>query len=321
MYGMKTLISIILTVISFGSFGQKIDQMESFRNIESDNYFRIIYDNDYFSETDRDYTQGYSLEYSSPVLAKNPINKILLKNKSGIKKYGLLIEHIGFTPLDIRSEEIQFGDRPFASAIMLKTYLISIDSNKKTRLSSSFNFGLIGPGAFGREIQTGIHRAIDYTIPLGWHNQIENDVVINYGIDLEKQLVRYRDFFTLQANAKGKLGTLYTNSSLGFNFTIGKINSPFTSPKKSSKFQICAYAQPLINFIGYDATLQGGLFNNRSKYTIPNADIERITYQLNYGIVIKINKLYLEYSRAEMTREHSKGIRIGWGGVKIGYSF
>ena len=90
MYSMKTILTSLLFLLSLISLGQKIDQMESFRHNESERYARISYDNDYFSETDKDYTQGYSFEFSSPFLKKNPINKILLKNKSINKNMGYL---------------------------------------------------------------------------------------------------------------------------------------------------------------------------------------------------------------------------------------
>ena len=101
------------------------------------------------------------------------------------------------------------------------------------------------------------------TIPKGWYNQIKNDAVINYELTYEKQLLRFHDFFTIQSSATIRLGTLFTNASLGFNATLGLINSPFTSIKGKNKFQLYLYAQPLVNAIGYDATLQGGLFNRK----------------------------------------------------------
>src|SRR5680860_385003 len=77
---------------------QKIDHLVSFRDLNSASYFRINYDNDFFSATDKDYTQGYNFELVAPVLKKNPLNVLLLAPKESVSKYGLSIEHIGFTP-------------------------------------------------------------------------------------------------------------------------------------------------------------------------------------------------------------------------------
>ena len=184
---------------------QKIDNLASFRDIKSDTYFRFNYDNDYFSGTDENYTQGYSFELVAPFLEKNPANYLLLTPKNSKAKYGLAIEHIGFTAPDIGSPEIQFGDRPFAAAIMLKSFAITTDTLANSRLTSSLSLGLIGPGAFGEEMQAGIHKITGNTIPEGWKNQIKNDVVINYEIAYEKQLLKAGDYVSIQSNSMANL--------------------------------------------------------------------------------------------------------------------
>ncbi len=315
---LKPLLLLVLCIPSI-SLAQKIDNMASFRDIKSSNYFRFHYDNDYFTSTDKEYTQGYNFELTSPQLVKNPLNYFFTKPKTSEFKYGISIEHIGFTANNIASDQIQYDDRPFAAAIMLKSFLIATDSIQKTRIVSSLNIGIIGPGAFGGDMQTAIHEATGNTIPKGWYNQIKNDVVLNYELTYEKQLLRFHNFFTLQTTATARLGTLFTNASVGLNATLGLINSPFTSVKNKNKFQLYLYTQPLINVIGYDATLQGGLFNRESVYTISSNDMERFTLQNNYGIVLQYREFYAEYSRTLLTREFSYGDSHKWGGIRLGF--
>jgi hypothetical protein len=300
---------------------QKIDQSVGFRTIESDNYFRFHYDNDYFAATDENYTQGYNFELVLPSLEMNPINALFIKPKEVITKYGLSLEHIGFTPNNYELEEIQFGDRPFAAAIMLKSFVIAFNVEKQTRLSQSFSLGLIGPGAFGKEMQVGIHEATGNKTPRGWDNQIKNDVVFNYRIAIEKQIYHYNNFIAINANSALQLGTLFTNASIGSNITIGKLNTAFISSKNDRKFHVYAYGQPQLRIIGYDASLQGGLFNRESPYTISSGNIERFTAQFNYGLVIKTKTLYFEYTRSAITREFKTGSSAKWGGIRIGFTF
>lgn len=301
------------------SFSQKIDNTASFRDIKSDNYFRFHYDNDYFTATDRFYTQGYTFELTSPRFAKNPVNYSFPKIKNSDNKYGLSIEHIGFTPTTIKSNEILYGDRPFAAAIFLKSFKIATDTINKNRLESSLSIGIIGPGAFGYEMQKGIHEWIGDEIPMGWQYQIKNDLVLNYNLTHEKQLFRFKDYFALNSHLAARIGTLNTDASLGFTATLGLINNPFAATSNKNKFQLYLYSQPLANFIGYDASLQGGLFNKTSRYTIPDSDIERITLQNNFGIIMQWRSLYLEYSRVLLTREFSTSKSHKWGGFRIGF--
>ncbi len=310
---------LLFLIIPFTFVGQKIDNLASFRDMKSANYFRFHYDNDYFTSTDKEYTQGYNFEFTSPKLAKNPINFLFIHPNKNEFKYGLSIEHIGFTANSIASDEIHYDDRPFAAAIMLKNFAIATDTIHKSRLVSSLNLGIIGPGAFGGDMQTAIHHATGNTIPKGWYNQIKNDVVLNYELNYEKELLRFENLLAVQTNSTLRLGTLFTNASVGFNATFGMINAPFTSLKNKNKFQLYFYTQPLLNMIGYDATLQGGLLNHKSVYTINDSDIERFTLQNNYGIVFQYRTLYVEYSRTILTREFRYGSSFKWGGIRIGF--
>ncbi len=300
---------------------QKINNMASFRNIAGDSYFRFNYENDYFAATDRDYTQGYSFEVVTPLLAKNPINKLFVSAKNSRQKYGLAIEHNGYTPYRYESDQIQYGDRPFAAAIMLKSFKISTDTIKKSRISAALNLGLIGPGAFGGEMQTAIHEATGNDIPQGWQFQIKNDIVLNYEINYERQLLRYQNYFLLQGNGRLRLGTLNTDASVGIATMIGLFSADWDNTIGKPKYQFYLYSQPLLSLIAYDATLQGGIFNDDSPYTISSNNVRRFTGQNNYGIVIQTRTMFFEYSRSVITREFSTGRAAGWGGIKIGFKF
>lgn len=317
----RIFLLVLSTVFCTALRSQKIDHLTSFRSIKSDTYFRFNYENDFFAATDKNYTQGYNFELATPFFKQNPINYLIIKPKNSGVTYGIALEHIGFTPSDFVSPEIQFGDRPFAAAIMLKSFSIATDTLHKKRIAQSFSLGLIGPGAFGKEMQVEIHRATGNKTPGGWDNQIKNDVVLNYRLDYEKPVYRYTNFFAVNAQATVQLGTLFTNASFGLNTTIGLINLPFSSTKDRNGFQFYAYAQPILTAVGYDATLQGGLINRESPYTFKSSAIERFTGQFNYGLILKTRTLYFEYARTNLTREFDSGTSSKGGGFKIGFTF
>ncbi|MCK8479977.1 lipid A deacylase LpxR family protein [Psychroserpens algicola] len=319
---MKSLICFsIMLFFCNAVFAQKLNHFASFRTIESDNYFRFNYDNDYFAALDENYTQGYNLEFVSPVLAKNPILSLLVQPKAFQFKSGLALEHIGYTPNDYHLPDIQFGDRPFAAAIMIESSVLGIHNTKKIRMHSSLKFGLIGPGAFGKEMQVGIHNLTGNKTPRGWKHQIKNDIIINYNLGIEKQLVNVSDVMSLQVQSHLNIGTLFTNVSVGTNVIIGKFQDFFTSEKRHAKFQIYTYIQPVFSAIAYDATLQGGLFNRESPYTISSNAIKRFTAQYNYGFVIQTRTLFFEYTRSVISKEFQTGTSAKWGGVRIGFTF
>jgi hypothetical protein len=331
MYGMKLpkfrlrqILSLaFLLFLSVQAQAQKIDNMASFRSINSNQYFRFSYDNDFFTAKDQNYTQGYSFEFVSPLFKKNPINKIFvpLKGENLVQRYGLSLEHIGFTPGDIRSSEIQLNDRPFASAIMLKSFRMTANPTKKWRVSTAFNMGILGPIAFGEAMQVGIHQATGNIIPQGWPNQIQNQLVLNYELHHEKQLWQYKNRFALQSNTSVRFGSLFTDASLGATVRIGLLNNPFEEVDQR-KFQLYFYGQSLVTAIGHDATLQGKIIGKKtSPYIIPANEINRVRAQQNMGIVMKIGSMYFEYSQAIQSKEFDTASFYRWGGVKLGFVF
>ncbi len=316
----KQLVYIIILFCGI-VHAQKIDHLVSYRDIFSSNYFRFNYDNDYFAASDENYTQGYNFELVMPVLSKNPVNTILFKLNNSELRYGLSLEHIGFTPDNYDLPDIQFGDRPFAAAIMLKSFNISSNLDHKIRMHSSVNIGIIGPGAFGEEMQVEIHRATGNKTPRGWKQQIKNDVVLNYSIGIEKQVLGIKDLVSVKAQSNLNIGTLFTNASVGANVMIGKFQNSFSSTNQNRKFQIYTYFQSVFTGVAYDATLQGGLINNDSPYTIASEDIERLTNQHNLGIVVQTRTLYFEYTRSIISKEFSTGSLAKWGGIRVGFTF
>ncbi len=318
---MMKLTTLFIFILPTALLSQKINNLVSYRDMGAESYFRFNYDNDFFAATDKNYTQGYSFEFADPFLEKNPANLIFHKPESNLSTFGLTVEHIGYTPSDFVSPEIQFGDRPFAAAIYLKSFIISTNTLKRTRLLQSLSLGLIGPGAFGKEMQSSIHELTGNKTPGGWDNQIQNDVVLNFEIAHEKQLYRYRNIASLQSMALLQVGTLFTKAAIGINTSMGILDTPFSISSNSTIFKVYAYAQPTITAVAYDATLQGGIFTNDNPYRISSKNVERFTAQLDYGLILKYKKLYLEYARTSLTREYKSGNSAKWGGFKVGVLF
>jgi hypothetical protein len=304
-------------------FSQAIDNTVAYRNISSDRYFRIFYENDFFSGTDRDYTQGIYIEKVNPYFKKFFLTKLLWRPKFSDIKFGVAIEHDAYTPNFIAPPEIQYGDRPYAAALFLKTFLIATNFEKAERISTSISTGIIGPGAGGEQMQRTIHHWINYTQPQGWHNQISNDVVLNYQLNFEKQLFSRGDWLSFSTDNSIRAGTLSDKLCAGFEIMIGNFYSPFKNYHNISnkKFQWYVYEQPLINVVGYDATLQGGLFDHSSPYTINASSVERFVFQHRYGLVLVFKKLYLEYYQTANTIEFKTSVYHHTGGLEIGFGF
>ncbi|MEI8279947.1 MAG: lipid A deacylase LpxR family protein [Bacteroidota bacterium] len=312
-------ICFLICLFALRSNGQAIDNTLSYKNINSDSYFRLNYENDFFSATDLYYTQGIHAEIASPVLKYNPINKILIHLHWRNTKYGLAIEHDGYTPSSLLNDKILYGDRPYASVIMLKSFMICTDTIHMQRFSTTLVTGDIGPSTGGEQMQKGIHRALDGIQPRGWSHQIQNDIELNYQVDYEKQILCGK-YYSIDADAMARAGTLSDKAGIGITAILGLFQSPFIT-KSNRKFAMYFYEHTELASIGYDATLQGGLFDRNNPYTIDNKQIMRLTFQNRYGVAVAYKRLYLEYFQAFITKEFSTGSDHHWGGIQIAFTF
>jgi hypothetical protein len=298
---------------------QLIDNTSTFRQINKNKYFRFNYDNDYFTKTDEYYSQGITFDVAHPAIKKFILVKLLWKPYKTTPQYGITFNLFGYTPTSIKSDEILYGDRPFEANITLKTYLIQVDDIHKQKVATAFSIGVMGKAALGFDIQYNIHRWTKNPLPLGWQNQIKNDVILNYQINYEKQLLAAGNNFLLNATTEGRLGTLNTKASAGFNFMAGKFNKRFMPIAKKPKAEYYFYGQSNVNFIGYDATMQGGIFNRKSPYTISGNDVNKITFQVDAGVIVNFKTLYLSYTQSFLTKEFKQGNYHRWGGVSVGF--
>jgi lipid A 3-O-deacylase len=317
----KVWLFFILITYGFAAPAQLIDYSYTFRTLPQKTYFRFHYDNDYFTKTDYYYSQGITLEYVNPSIKKLLPAKLLLQPAKANLQYGITFNIFGYTPTSIRSNDILFGDRPYASCMSFSIFAIASDSAKQQRISSVINAGIIGPAAQGEQIQTGIHRWLKNVLPKGWQHQVQNDLILNYSLSYEKKLLNLNNYFLLNYAAEARLGTLNDKLSGGFNFMAGNFNNPYQSSGiTKKKIAYYLYGQSRLHFIGYDATLQGGLFNRKSDYTVSAGDISRVIFRADAGIILNFRKVFLSYTQSFLTKEFSTGLRHRWGGVSLGLS-
>ncbi|PSL43486.1 hypothetical protein CLV51_108176 [Chitinophaga niastensis] len=302
---------------------QAIDNTPAFRNINSNHYVRIYYENDYFTGTDRDYTQGVYLECINPALQHNPLSALLWRPKHATVNYGLAVEHEAYTPNNLNEYNIIYGDRPYAAVLFFKTFLMATNTARRERITTLLSTGIIGAWAGGEDMQKTIHRWINYILPLGWHNQINNDIILNYQLNYERELYALPAHFSVAAYGSARVGTLSDKATAGVSLMTGNFYDPYKDNATAvhKKVQYYLYAQPVMSLVVFDATLQGGLFDRGSPYTIPNKDVNRVVLLNRFGLVIIFKRMYLEYYQSMQTREFQTSVPHRSGGVQFGFGF
>jgi len=217
--------------------------------------------------------------------------------------FGLVLRNSGFTPTRLSSDAALIGDRPFAATLTLGHIVVSRDRERALTLTARLDAGVIGQAAGGKWQQVGIHHATGNLTPRGWNNQIRNDLALNYSLRLKKGLAtgRYGDFGVF---GEATVGTLYDNAALGIVGRAGRLADA------ERRFYLFGRAESRL--IGYDATLQGGLFNRGSPYTLTSPQIRRSVLRGDVGFALDRGGWAVVVTRTYLGREFIGGLSHQW---------
>ena len=298
--------------------------------LSRESFLRISFDNDILDYTDRFYTNGIRIEIIAPGLRSNPLTRLLVPFRgNGTNHYGLAIVQNMYTPSTTKIGGILYGDRPYAAYLYVGSFKISSDPVSHYRQTSSIDLGIIGPNSYGEWVQRTFHNSVPTNDePLGWEYQVQNDAVINYDVALEKGLVNEKHIEVI-ATGSGCLGTLYTNLAAGVQFRGGLLNPYFSNlgvARKSvltrqglRRVQCFFFVKGTGRLVGYDATLQGGMFNHSSVYLIPGSQVSRAVFQGSGGLSLSFDGIRLDLEQFLLSPEFRNGWWHKW--VHVGITF
>ena len=322
MFNSKIVILFLSFYFVTGIKAQEVDNTLLPISIGVQPYFKATYENDLFRTEDFGNTQNIYLEYAHPALNTFFLKKLFPKLNTATSITGLALEHNVYTPQNLASSVIQNDDYPYASALMLRYFTVRLDTVNHLRLSANIDAGVIGPLAGGKQMQITIHRTTGDVIPQGWDYQIANDVILNYDVNIDKQLLYLPSYLLLSAEAGVQVGSLKTNAKIGLNVMVGFFDNPFEN-RVTNRKKKQAYFYNTVQFYGiaYNATLQGGLLNNGSVYAIESNNIERFQLKNIFGIGLNFGSYTVSYYNIMYTKPFAKASTKLSGGLTLGKRF
>jgi hypothetical protein len=154
----------------------------------------VSWDNDVLGGTDDHYTNGVQIGWVSGYLdgftADGPLpgwlasaaTRLPLINDDDRQNFvSYSLSHRIFTPNDIEDPEPITGDMPYSA---LLTTTVTVGGQAERSMDAfSLTLGVVGPAAFGEEVQGGIHDLISATDPQGWDHQVDNEPLLNLGYE------------------------------------------------------------------------------------------------------------------------------------------
>ncbi len=319
---MRPLFPLFLLLLSLGGRAAPRPP-DTLRPLSPARLLSYTYANDLFFRTDYYFTQGMTLTLVHPLLARLPTRYLLASGPRGsTQQHGVMLRYDGFTPLRIQDPFIRGGDRPYAAYGYASFFRVSNQPARHQRLTTALELGFIGPAAGGKELQTRIHRATGNAEPRGWDYQIRNAPVVGYRVALEKQLAAAPSrLLEVLGHAEASVGTLYTYAGTGLRVRAGRLSPYFANLggaepghyAGSQRWQLYGQATLEGRIIGYDATLQGGVFTDNDPYTLAARAVRRAILRSSGGVVVARAGLSFAATATWVSPEFVGGRTHRWG--------
>ena len=284
------------------------------------NWLSIQWDNDVVFQTDRYYTNGLKMEYFNSGLNHSFADYIHPGHNDQDKVfYSFSVQQDIFTPRDKSSLTSQALDRPFASYLLFGSRKTIINAHRNLITQSELQLGLLGKYSGGEWLQNGIHSALPTSREFaGWENQIRSDILINYGLRLEKQLSG-SNWYNISASAEGKIGLPYTFAGMGIHLRLGSVRQYFDFLHLYVSRDIESFVYTSLNgrYLAYNATIQGGLLNRPEENHL---EINNFIYDLDNGIHLAYHSVKVNLGIKMLSPDFKNGSLHRWGYISFLFS-
>ena len=132
--------------------------------------FSIVWENDIFAGTDRDYTNGVRLSWISseenmPEWSQSIAHMLPMEN-DGNKRISIAAGQSMFAPEDITRRTPIAGDHPYAGWLYGSVGLVS--DTGKILDNVVLTVGVVGPLSYAQQTQSFVHHVVDSPHPEGW---------------------------------------------------------------------------------------------------------------------------------------------------------
>ena len=270
------------------------------------NEFGFRSDNDSFLGygQDRYYTNGLFISFRHALNQKN------LKETIAKKLWEVEAGQYMYNPLTGMISQKSQVDRPFAAYLYAGGKLTWFLKDEQI-FEAALNVGTIGPNALGEDVQKGLHNAIGFYPIKGWEYQVGNEIGFNASLRYSRLLTRAQHN-DLSLSSYVNAGNTFSGVGAGVLYRTGRLNKLYNSVSTNSRIsnslndtlpakELFFFTRPLLNFVAYDATIQGGLFSDNTEEVIfkPN----RLIYSQEFGINYAVKRWTLNFSVTFKSRD------------------
>ena len=208
-----------------------------FPNRDPGRAWTLTFENDIFAATDGGYTNGLAFSithgpYESFGESSMPDWLLHLVDKTYMAKLPERQRAIAYTfgqsmhtPSDITVKELQESEPPYAGFLGGRIRLYAFDKVQSDQLTLSV--GVVGELSLAEPSQRLIHRVTGSETPMGWDNQLENEVVFQVEASHGKRLYATSPERALESDlivrGRASVGTIESSAAMSAVFRVGNL--------------------------------------------------------------------------------------------------
>lgn len=287
----------------------------------------LITDNDLYSSpiNDQYYTAGLEIFYR---YLGNSQNEKVAKKITEFR----LGQYI-YNPQSVRANEINVNDRPFAGYLFAEAGINTFYTDESI-FKLTFQGGVVGPESGAEEVQRGLHQMVGYPTVRGWQYQITTTIAVQAAAFYSKKIFteRYKEKVDFHLQGEINLGTIWNTASIGamsrisfkrplqamYNSSLhgAVLNHNKEAYKEQREFFL--YINPMVQYMQYDATIEGSHFNTTSPVTFP---LIPFRFNAEIGLKYRYNNWNYSYSVNYRGKELSNNVITGfyYGSIQLSY--
>jgi hypothetical protein len=299
--------------------------------------FSVLFENDYFFHTDRDYTNGVEFAWTTapadtPQWSVDFARLLPFFSQEGEVRASYALGQNIYTPTDLRLADPPLTERPYAGYLY---FAYGLTEKSETTLDQlQIQLGVVGPDSLAEQTQKFVHRVISDVIPRGWDTQLHNEPAFAIGDERAWRAFASGSFlgfsFDVAPHVGGMVGTVYDYLNAG---AIGRIGfdlpDDYGPPRIEPSLPGTNFFEPTAAFGWYLFAGVDGRAIARNIFLDGNTwqtsrSVEKIPWvgDLQLGAAITFEQWRLSFTHVFRTREYRTQVHADqFGAINLSYRF
>jgi hypothetical protein len=295
--------------------------------------FSILFENDIFFNTDREYTSGQQLAYTTapddtPDVIVDFAHDLGPLMGQGAVRASYEIGQDIFTPTHDHLTVPLTSERPYAGFLYAGLGILTTDGRDLNQLQ--IQLGTTGPASLAEDAQNFVHSILGQSTPSGWHYQLRDEPILQFTYERSVKLIEPQSvlglFFDVEPHYGAAVGNAYDYVNAGAMARFGfNLPNDFGPPRMEPSLPGSNFFEPngplsAYVFAGVDARAVGrNLFLDGNSFEASRS-VGHLPFvgDLQFGAVLATDEWRLSFTHVFRSKEyHTQGKDDQFGSVNL----